>query len=129
MSADAGRDAGRGTRRRYLVGERLRLRRRELGLTQQQLASRLDAVGVPTTNKALSNLERGVGLDVAKLPGLAQALDCSVTFLLGLTDNPRRWDPDAQQLPQASAPRMSAGAAPDNHPSVLGPDIPDLRVR
>lgn len=115
-------DDGWGTRRRSLVGERLRVRRRELGLTQQQLASRLAAAGVPSTNKALSNLERGVGLDVAKLPELANALDCSVTYLLGLTDDPRRWDPDVAPAP---LPVGSAVA----QPSVLGPDVPDLRLR
>lgn len=122
-------DDGWGSRRRYLVGERLRLRRRELGLTQQQLASRLAAAGVPVTNKALSSLERGVGLDVAKLPELAQALDCSVTFLLGLTDDPRRWDPDVQPSSHGVRALEPTAVAAGNHPSVLGPDVPDLRVR
>lgn len=122
-------DDGWGSRRRYLVGERLRLRRRELGLTQQQLASRLAAAGVPSTNKALSSLERGVGLDVAKLPELAQALDCSVTFLLGLTDDPRRWEPDVRPASHRVSALDPTAVAAGSHPSVLGPDVPDLRVR
>lgn len=112
-------------RLRYAVSERLRQRRRDLGLTQQELAARLDAVGVRTTNKALSGLEHGVGLDVAKLPGLAFALDCSVTFLLGLTDDPSRWEPDVGLLPRPAVAKARPMSEP-THPSILGPDVPDL---
>lgn len=114
-------DAGLRERPRYAVSERLRRRRLDLGLTQQELAGRLATVGVTTSNKALSGLEHGVGLDVAKLPGLALALDCSVTFLLGLTDNPHRWEPDVGQAPEPPA-------AGRNHPAILGPDVPNFRA-
>ncbi|MFI5074319.1 MAG: hypothetical protein ACHP7G_04770 [Actinomycetales bacterium] len=76
-----------------MVSQRLRERRRTLGLTQKQVISRLARLGVLSTNKALSSLEHGSGLDVAKLPELAAALDCSVTWLLGLTDDPHSWEP------------------------------------
>src|SRR5512142_43746 len=84
-----------GASRHLVASQRLRERRRSLGLTQKQVITRLARLGVASTNKALSSLEHGAGLDVAKLPELALALDCSVTWLLGLTDDPSCWEPDA----------------------------------
>ena len=81
-------------RRHLEVSQRLRERRRLLGLTQKQVTSRLGRLGIASTNKSLSSLEHGAGLDVARLPELAAALDCTVTWLLGLTDDPHRWEPD-----------------------------------
>ena len=109
-----------GAHRHLLISERLRLRRRELGLTQKEVVARLRRMGVVTTNKALSSLEHGAGLDVCKLPELAQALDCSLTYLVGLTDDPRSWEPDGSAWPtvpprQRSAPVLGAG------PPILGP--------
>ena len=52
-----------------------------------------------TTNKALSCLEHGAGLDVCKLPELARALDCSLTYLVGLNDDPTSWEPDFEHWP------------------------------
>ena len=43
-----------------------------LGLTQKEVVARLRRLGVVTTNKSLSSLEHGAGLDVGKLPELAQ---------------------------------------------------------
>jgi hypothetical protein len=77
-----------------------------LGLTQKQVTSRLGRLGVASTNKSLSSLEHGAGLDVAKLPELAAALECTVTWLLGLTDDPHRWEPD-----DATSPGPSPGRA------------------
>ena len=85
-----------GAHRHLVVSERLRLRRRELGLTQKEVVARLRRLGVATTNKALSSLEHGAGLDVGKLPELARALDCTLTYLVGLTDDPERWEPDSR---------------------------------
>ena len=94
-------------RRHLEVSQRLRERRRLLGLTQKQVISRLARLGVASTNKSLSSLEHGAGLDVAKLPELAAALDCTVTWLLGLTDDPHRWEPDAS-TPAGADPAASA---------------------
>jgi transcriptional regulator with XRE-family HTH domain len=80
--------------RRLVVRQRLRERRRQLGLTQKQVVTRLAKLGVLTTNKALSSLEHGTGIDVAKLPEFARALECTVTYLLGLTADPCSWEPD-----------------------------------
>ena len=83
------------TARHLIIPQRLRSRRCELGLTQKQVVSRLGRSGIRTSNRALSAIEHGSGVDVAKLPELAAALDCTVTYLLGLTDDPQRWEPDA----------------------------------
>lgn len=120
--------------RRHLVSQRLRARRRALGLTQQQVVARLGQLGLSTTNRALSSCERGAGLDVSKLPELATALDCSVTYLLGLTDDPRRWHPDPHPRLLGDHPRPRAapagtGAAAGRsrtYPPILSPDVPDF---
>ncbi|HEY8456553.1 MAG TPA: hypothetical protein VIL34_13250 [Actinopolymorphaceae bacterium] len=106
---------GAGARRRLVVRQRLRERRRDLGLTQKQVVNRLARLGVLTTNKALSSLEHGTGLDVAKLPELACALECTVTYLLGLTSEPAKWEPDRLPM-QRPAPRPE-GRAPMRTPS------------
>ena len=80
--------------RHLVVSHRLRARRLQLGLTQKQLVSRLARRGIRTTNKTLSSFEHGAGVDVVRLPELAVALDCTVTYLLGLTEDPARWEPD-----------------------------------
>lgn len=117
-----------GSNRHMVVSQRLRLRRRALGLTQKQVVSRLARLGVMTTNKAVSSLEHGTGLDLAKLPELARALDCSVTWLLGLTDDPGSWSPDAAALPgPETAPPVAAGStrvAP-RRSWILGPLPPE----
>lgn len=79
--------------RHLMVSSRLRERRHLLGLTQKQVVTRLASLGVSSTNKSLSSLEHGAGIDVGKLPELAVALDCTVTYLLGLTNDPCSWQP------------------------------------
>jgi transcriptional regulator with XRE-family HTH domain len=107
-----------GTHRHLLISERLRLRRRELGLTQKEVVARLRRMGVVTTNKALSSLEHGAGLDVCKLPEIARALDCSLTYLVGLTDDPKRWEPDGWPT---APPRQRTAAELGGVPPILGP--------
>ena len=100
-----------GPDRCLIMTSRIRERRHALGLTQKQVVTRLALLGVPSTNKALSSLEHGAGIDVGKLPELAAALDCTVTYLLALTDDPTSW------LPDASAPvgaRFSHPPAPEH---------------
>lgn len=116
-----------GAHRHLVVSERLRLRRRELGLTQKEVVSRLRRIGVVTTNKALSSLEHGAGLDVGKLPEIARALECSLTWLVGLTDDPASWEPDFEHWPgRRRSPRppvRQADQAPDHANSVGVPPI------
>ncbi len=129
-----------GSSHRYVAGRRLRERRRTLALTQQQVAARLGALGAATTNKALSSLEHGATLDAAKLPELAQVLECSVTYLLGLTDDPSRWRPDrdtaAAQAQSTAGPTAGhtarpvaepAAPTPGRRPWILGPEVPTAR--
>jgi transcriptional regulator with XRE-family HTH domain len=125
--------------RQLLITHRLRERRCELGLTQKQVVTRLGRVGVPTTNRALSSLEHGTGVDVAKLPELAIALDCTITYLLGLTDDPHQWEPDHRHIdltdralhrrepapPEAVATSREAGYPPSAPSWILGDEIPD----
>ena len=85
-----------------------------LGLTQKQVTSRLGRLGIASTNKTLSSLEHGAGLDVARLPELAAALDCTVTWLLGLTEDPHRWEPDPD-APCFSSARLAAPPAHLGH--------------
>ncbi len=98
MSPESTRELASGdgwsARRHLVVSERLRRRRRELGLTQMEVVGRLQGLGVNTSNKTVSSLERGAGLDLAKLPEIASALECTITYLVGLTDTPARWEPD-----------------------------------
>lgn len=97
--------------RNFVLTLRLRNRRRSLGLTQKQVVRRLGDYGVVTTNKALSSLEHGAGIDVAKLPEFAAVLECTVTYLLGLTDDPDTWQPDGP-LAQRSAPPTGPSGLP-----------------
>ncbi|HJA25901.1 MAG TPA: helix-turn-helix domain-containing protein [Candidatus Fournierella merdigallinarum] len=77
-------------------------RRRELGLTQAQLAERLHL-----TDKAVSRWERGVGLpDLATLEPLAAALEVSLTELLTA-----RRQPDGPAAEQAVAEVLTLAAA------------------
>jgi transcriptional regulator with XRE-family HTH domain len=111
-----------GAYRHLLISERLRHRRRELGLTQKEVVARLRRIGVVTTNKALSSLEHGAGLDVGKLPEIARALDCSLTYLVGLNDDPASWEPDLEHWAgrRARGSRSATGAR-QGGPPILGP--------
>lgn len=104
-----------GARRHHLISERLRERRRTLDLTQKEVVARLRRMGVATSNKALSALEHGAGLDVAKLPEIARALECSLTYLVGLTDDPESWEPDFRHWPgrHPATPAPEAPGAPE----------------
>lgn len=142
MTSELVRPEDLGARRHLVVAERLRQRRRDLGLTQKEVVARLRRMGVGTTNKALSSLEHGAGLDVCKLPEIAAALECTLTYLVGLTDDPSRWDPDpgnpgtVRRVPRQGAgnghgagPRSEEEGhhdraddpAPRRQPPILGP--------
>jgi transcriptional regulator with XRE-family HTH domain len=96
------------TQRHWTCGRRLRERRHALGLTQAELVARLgDEPAI--SNRSISTWENGRGLDFGWLPELATALDCSVTYLLGMTDDPQRWEPASG----AAVPGPVEPAAPD----------------
>jgi transcriptional regulator with XRE-family HTH domain len=125
--------------RHWLCARRLTERRHQLGLTQYDVVERLDALGVSASNRMLSAMEHGQGVDVGRLPELAVALDCSVTYLLGLTEDPRRWEPDeVRPASDVSSPSSASSPVPPASPVpprpqagwILGPDIPEpLRRR
>ncbi len=114
-----------GAHRHLVVSERLRIRRRSLGLTQKEVVARLRRLGVVTTNKSLSSLEHGAGLDVGKLPELACALDCTLTYLVGLTDDPSQWEPDGRLWPSRSSNGGPDPTAP-NTPTVVAQRKPEV---
>jgi len=126
--------------RHLVVTSRLRDRRHALSLTQKQVVTRLAALGVSCTNKSLSSLEHGTGVDVSKLPELAAALDCTVTYLLGLTDDPSSWEPDSaltwrrrsrtdRSSSTSRRETRAVVAAPagveERHGWILGPYVPE----
>jgi transcriptional regulator with XRE-family HTH domain len=94
---------------------RIRERRRQLGMTQADVVRRVSAHGSRLSNQGLSAIENGRRLAVGRLPDLAAALECTVTYLLGLTAEPRRWEPDkaapeAAKVPAATPARAAAAA-------------------
>jgi transcriptional regulator with XRE-family HTH domain len=120
--------------RHWLCARRLSERRHQLGLTQYDVVGRLDALGMSASNRMLSAMEHGQGVDVGRLPELAVALDCSVTYLLGLTEDPQRWEPDDLQVsadissaPTASSPAPAGSLVPPRPRTgwILGPEIPE----
>jgi len=65
-------------------GERVKSRREQLGLTQEQLAERLGYKSRSSINK----IEMGKNdIPQSKLPDFAKALNTTVAYLIGLTDN------------------------------------------
>jgi transcriptional regulator with XRE-family HTH domain len=115
--------------RHWLCARRLTERRHQLGLTQYDVVGRLDALGMSASNRMLSAMEHGQGVDVGRLPELAVALDCSVTYLLGLTEDPQRWEPDDSQVGEvgAASPAPARSVVPPRPRTgwILGPEIPE----
>ena len=80
--------------RHWVCAQRIRERRGTFGLTQREVAGRLVRLGSRTTNRTLSAMENGRGLDLGLLPELAESLECTVTYLIGLSSDPHSWEPD-----------------------------------
>jgi transcriptional regulator with XRE-family HTH domain len=112
---------GTVTQRNLTCAIRIKARRRQLGLTQAEVVDRIARHGPPLSSQALSAVENGRRLAVGHLPGLAAALDCTVTYLIGLTADPRRWEPDEPAGRTASADPSD----PPHRNWILGPDVPD----
>jgi transcriptional regulator with XRE-family HTH domain len=111
---------------------RIRERRRQLGLTQAEVVERVSGHGSHLSSQALSAIENGRRLAVGRLPGLATALECTVSYLLGLTADPGRWAPDdaarSNDAARSGEPVGSGGpgrAIPSRRSWILGPDVPD----
>lgn len=96
--------------RHWVCAFQIAERRHQLGLTQQDVVDRLTALGVSATNRTLSAMEHGQGIDIGRMPELAVALECTVTYLLGLTSQPQQWVPDDGSHPAAAGgPRARGG--------------------
>ena len=69
------------------AGVRVRQRREELGISQEQLAARAQLEGLSITQKVVSRMETGDRvMPDYELPVLARILGVTVDWLLGLTD-------------------------------------------
>ena len=110
--------------RHWVCAQRIRERRLALGLTQREVVARLERRGNQTTNRGLSAMENGRGLDLGLLPELAAALGCTVTYLLGLTVDPTAWEP-SEETPMRNGTRVPALPVPiQNGSGILGPEVP-----
>lgn len=67
-----------------MLGERIKLRRIELGLTQKDLAKKLN-ISFQTISKYEKDINQP---DAEKLSLLSNALDCSTDYLLGKINSP-----------------------------------------
>lgn len=107
--------------RQWVCARRMSERRHDLGLTPRDVVDRLTSLGLATSNRTLSAMEHGQGVDVGRLPELAAALDCTVTYLLGLTADPHCWVPDDPGAPAGAvvATPVAAFSARVPGPSVV----------
>lgn len=70
-----------------VCGERVRLARKRKGLSQEQLAARMQLAGHSITQKAVSRLESGERVvPDYEVPLLAQVLEVSPLWLLGVEE-------------------------------------------
>lgn len=74
------------------TGARIRSRRKELGLTQEELAER-----VGLKKAAISKIEKGIVVNLKRdvIASLSAALSCSPSYLMGWDTD----DPPAEQTP------------------------------
>lgn len=81
----------------HLVSWRARERRKSLSLSQHEVALKMGAEGVDISDATYSRIEIGKNelvKDVNTLIALSRALDCTVTYLVGLTSRYDKWTPD-----------------------------------
>ena len=65
------------------AGVRIREAREKLGLSQEQLAAKLQLAGLEITQKSISRIETGLRvIPDYELPYFADALNCSILWLL-----------------------------------------------
>lgn len=70
-----------------IIGPRIRRARRQLKLSQDMLAVRLQVQGIELTQKCISRIEKQERFVADyELRALAQALNVDVLWLLGMTD-------------------------------------------
>ena len=70
-----------------ICGEHVRTAREASGLSQEQLAAKLQLMGYPLTQKAVSRIETGSrAVHDYEIPMLAEALRVDPLWLLNMTD-------------------------------------------
>ena len=81
------------------IGDRIKIRREELGLTQQQLADRLGY----KSKSAINKIEMGIN-DVAqkKVPFFAKALETSIEYLMEMDDDEKDKQHDYYTNPETA---------------------------
>lgn len=73
------------------ISERLKTQRKHLGLSQTQLSALIQAQGGGTTRENIAKWESGKSTpDVNSLIALCNALECDLTYLLGVIDTPKQ---------------------------------------
>lgn len=82
---------------RSYIGERIRQRRKQIGLTQTELAKRLNPGIDNVMHTQVAKWEKQGTLEVDSLIRLCNALDCDMDYLLGSIDTPRRATYDVVQ--------------------------------
>lgn len=88
-----------------VLAERLKLRRKQLGLSQAQLAKRMS---IHCSSSVIGTIEIGETRNPQYIVEIAQALGVSVDWLKGLTDDP------------APGPAATGAALPPDHLALLG---------
>jgi transcriptional regulator with XRE-family HTH domain len=89
------------------LGQKVRIERATLGLSQAELAER---VGV--SRQYVSDIERDsetINIGNKTVLSLADALGISPAYLMGLTENPLQGIEDDEEAPSASMPPWAAG--------------------
>lgn len=73
------------------ISERLKTQRKRLGLSQAQLSSLIQEQGGGTTRENIAKWESGKSTpDLNSLVALCNALECDLTYLLGVIDTPKQ---------------------------------------
>ena len=79
------------------MGELIAARRKELGMTQKELAAKMNV-----TDKAVSKWERGIAFpDIQSVPQLAEILEMSVVELMDAQEGPKEEEAPMKQTFQA----------------------------
>lgn len=85
-----------GRRSAGRLADAIAQRRADLGLKQSEVAERMIAFGVPVSMQTISAWEYGrPRIASHQVVALAASLECTTTFLLGLTEKHDKWTPDA----------------------------------
>ena len=100
------------------IGERIRNRRIELGMTQDELAKRTGYASRSSVNK----IEMARELPSRKIELFADALSCSPSYLMGWTDQVKSFDTSADYelaWDRSGGGRHSIELTPEEHTLIL----------